>query len=175
MMTETVKTVREGLLLSGEFSDMARELVRHLDSREFVERDPHRTRRSDGSIVVTMGENSAERLQIRLNAYSLAQSAVLELLISEPQVSAVSLMIRPRAMGGDDRSEVAIPQRIAMDSLPKVGNILLAACVCVGRGQVEPLISSGSQRASFDLFLPSSNPLPHFDAEYRVIGLSPLY
>lgn len=177
MLANGAKTEREGLLLPIEYGEMVSELVRRLDSHDYVERAAHKSRRSDGSITIMFGENTGHgRLQIRLNAYSLAQSAVLELQTRPDQVRAVSLMVRPRAMGGDDRSEVVIPQRIGGEAFAKVGNIITAACVCVGRGQVEAMPTpQGVRRASFEIFLPSSNPLPHFDAEYRVIGLSSLY
>lgn len=159
--------------LSVEVAYQAKELLSRLKSGQFNLRKENSTRRADGEATLEESPLS-NTLHIRLNAFGASMSAVVALEIGEDGVTARSVQIRTREMGGDDRGQIAIPQALTPENLKIVENLVFGACACVGRGAVK-ITQTDPTRKSFQLFLPSQNPLPTFNEHFELIGLRSQY
>mgnify|MGYP007106201317 CR=1 FL=1 len=160
--------------LPPESALQASELLRRLENAIFSVRPDNSTRRQDGEVIVSKLESSSSALmQIRLNAYSQAKSAVINLKFDD-SVKVTGLMVRDRIMGGDDRGLIAIAQRICATDLPVAENLIFGACQCVARGSVLVCESTPTE-GKFQLYLPSIKPLPQFGPNFELLGVPSLY
>ena len=152
------------------------EIISRLDSSQYLTRDPQRTRREDGSIVLSLREDGVQTVSLRLNAFSSGMRAVTVFSLVQGSPGVESLMIRGSAMDADDRSRFAIPQPVTLQQMPIVENMLFAAAVCIGRGQVSTNHDENStERKKFGLFLPSRPQLVILDSQFSPIGLESQY
>jgi hypothetical protein len=150
------------------------ELVERLDSNRFNLRSDTSNRRSDGTVVLSIGRISEGRtVQLRLNAYQHGLRGIVDLSVRNGTVEVRGLLIRPSKMDGDSRELIATLHTPLPSDRSAIANIIYGACKCVGRGSVR--IEESKTAASFDLFLPSGNPLPSFNQNFEVVGLPSMY
>ena len=155
-------------------SEQLQELVNRLDSNRFTLRSHNSSRRCDGTVVLGIGGTSEGRtVQLRLNAYEHGLRGIVDLIVRNGTVEARGLMIRPSTMDGDSRELIATLRVPLPADRPTIENIIYGACGCVGRGSVR--IEESKTGGSFDLFLPSGNPLPFFNQNFEVVGLASMY
>lgn len=151
------------------------EMLNRLENNHFVSRPHHKTRRSDGDIV-TKEENNKLLIQIRINSFDEGKSGVLTLSQNEQKFTLMSVMIRDRRFGGDDRASFIIPQKIGIKDIQIIENIVMGACVCIGRGSVRKESTDlDISQNKFSLYLPSITPLPIFTKDFSVINLPSQY
>jgi hypothetical protein len=155
-------------------SEQLQELVERLDSNRFNPRSHNSSRRCDGTVVLGIGSISEGRtVQLRLNAYEYGLRGIVDLCVRNGSAEARGLMIRPSRMDADSREFIATLHAPSPSDRSIIGNIIYGACKCLGRGSVR--IEEGKTGASFDLFLPSGNPLPSFNQNFEVVGLPSMY
>jgi|GEM_PF-6410015 len=173
------------LILGEDLAWEARELLGRLVGGKFVEREGG-SRRADGEVHVSVSDNpDDQKARIRLNSFQTATLVVIAVDVGRESVAVSSMLRREGRFGADDRAEFLIPVAPTVEDRSLIENVIGAACLCLGRGSVRvdrcagkatSVARSSSQSVmTYELFLPSSKPLPYFDNEFNVRGLPSLY